>query len=824
MSQITIYDIRNRVRNLDKTVIGLNESISLEESARKIIFSNNVSECKRFVESTKLKSGVSFSVYLDMLDTVAEHGTISDLNTIAEIITENSLSKTRDAKKTQTLLKRRLGAFRTKLKKFSPTSTKDKASVKKEEALISIYEKMLEKNQKNCDCDRIIENYNNISKRYNLAILFCENTRVNGVQDTMIQLCNLIETYSMPEFVKFNTIIETAWYGFESNEIPYKKSEVLETAIDYFAFKPDGLEACRKILESTILYDDEDMQDLDIFTEEEPEEDEPSEENKIRNDIDAYVNTEAVKVPKSFKVVKEAQDFKELFDKFKKEELPKDDKPWNKLKTLINKLYAKDVNSIVNDTPHLLSWIRGFFIVSTLAIPFLGPVLAAVGYIADRFIALHMNREETEKMLKCFANEIKATKTKISSTQDAETKKDLEQYLEALKNANDKIEMYNNSLYTDAEMEKKYEEMEDSEDDDFDLDDDSDGDSKDSGDFFDDDDFDFGDDDFLENSYMRSIYNNMIFMLEMAKNNPLTGDDMFNISKKMTDEDISNTSAIIARYPESFYRESFINGMQNELDEIRANTIHFESTIARVMRINTLNNAIAVCSNPIPVMEGTITALYQAKRDMSVVNNTIYALTLIRDNAGNESNLLEASFSNTLKMASMKIREAMKKMSDKEKSISRAIDNGVNSFKKAMENATTNDNREAIIKGSLLPSASKLIKAGIVNAGLIGAGAALSQPILAVVAVIGSLGYIAMSIASKNKERQMVVDELEIELKMCRKYIEIAESKNDMKALKELLTIQRNLERQLQRIKYKMKVELGQKVYDTSSAEPSASN
>ena len=40
-----------------------------------------------------------------------------------------------------------------------------------------------------------------------------------------------------------------------------------------------------------------------------------------------------------------------------------------------------------------------------------------------------------------------------------------------------------------------------------------------------------------------------------------------------------------------------------------------------------------------------------------------------------------------------------------------------------------------------------------------------------------------------------------------------------MKALKQLLTIQRNLQRQLQRIKYKMKVELGQKVYDTKGVE-----
>ena len=54
---------------------------------------------------------------------------------------------------------------------------------------------------------------------------------------------------------------------------------------------------------------------------------------------------------------------------------------------------------------------------------------------------------------------------------------------------------------------------------------------------------------------------------------------------------------------------------------------------------------------------------------------------------------------------------------------------------------------------------------------------------------------------------------------MCQKYIDLAESKNDMKALKQLMMIQRDLERQRQRIKYNMKIQLGQKVYDVKSAD-----
>ena len=97
----------------------------------------------------------------------------------------------------------------------------------------------------------------------------------------------------------------------------------------------------------------------------------------------------------------------------------------------------------------------------------------------------------------------------------------------------------------------------------------------------------------------------------------------------------------------------------------------------------------------------------------------------------------------------------------------------------------------------------------MVDAGLV----AIGQPVLAVIA---TLGYLGASHFFKNKERQLLIDEIEIELKMCQKYIDLAEANGDMKALKQCLTIQRNLQRQLQRIKYRMKVDLGRKHIDSS--------
>ena len=171
--------------------------------------------------------------------------------------------------------------------------------------------------------------------------------------------------------------------------------------------------------------------------------------------------------------------------------------------------------------------------------------------------------------------------------------------------------------------------------------------------------------------------------------------------------------------------------------------------------------------------------------------------------------MLENSALNALRMGMMKLKQSVTKMTDKEKEVSREIDRSANSLMKGVEKALTTGNRESVLKGSIIPSASKIIKLALINSGFV----LLGQPVLA---VITTLGYIGASHLFKNRERQLLIDEIEVELKMCQKYIDIAESNGDMKALKQCLTIQRNLQRQLQRIKLRMKVDLGRKHIDSS--------
>lgn len=166
--------------------------------------------------------------------------------------------------------------------------------------------------------------------------------------------------------------------------------------------------------------------------------------------------------------------------------------------------------------------------------------------------------------------------------------------------------------------------------------------------------------------------------------------------------------------------------------------------------------------------------------------------------------LQEMDILNTFKMAKEKLKAVVKGLGDKEKSISRNIDVSMSQVSRAAEKALTNDNREAVIRGSLIPSASKVIKLGIVTAA-----GWLIHP---VITVIGVLGSIAVSKKLQAKERQLILDDIEIEIEMCNRYLKIAEDKNDLKAQKQLLITKRNLERQRQRIKYKMAVHYNQNV------------
>lgn len=825
-NRLQIRDIHKRIKSTQSSLVEANNIVCMQNASASLK-SGYPKDIMRSIELISRKSNpIQFESVLELFDALYESGTTGQIVKMGNYICEEAVPKVRDAKETNTNLKRKLGRLKSKVttkidnniedalstvkgkvdaakSNFKRNTDQIKQNIKtglglqkrpksKTEAYIECYESIVESLEKFAECDRIIGNYNDFSKRFNLERLFVENTRINGVKDTVNELCSFADTYDMNTSVKYMLTIESAWYGFEQNGIPYSKKDILETAADYFMMKKDGLKDCKYALENTTIYEPEDIPDcMQVITEEEPEEDEENVFSRYEKINSILTQTESVSI------VSEAYDFDKIFNDFKKQDTENKE---SKLTMLVRKLYTKNVDNIVEETPNFLNWIRLVFVLGTVA---LNPVLGAIVAIGDIFVRLHFERDETEKMIKCFDNEIKKSETKMKSSKDNEEKARLKEYITALKKTRDKIDAYYEKMLTDKEIDAKYDS--DVATDTFgDLKTDIVGDSKDDDDFdFDDDDFNFDDDeDFLE-AAVDTIDTISTLADDNAQYNNIGMDTITNMDIFNAD-DLDSLAKLSVTYPDVWAPELVENAINAQVNRIRKGKVTFENALERFRRLNAYDTALKTLHTYKPVQPSTIA---ECVNDITALNACMEAVNSIIYSYKNRDVMVEASFINSLKLASEKLKKNIQKLSDKDRTISKNVDVSLSQLRKSMENSLTNENREAVIKGSILPSSSKIIKLAITTGALW-----LVNP---AIAVITALGYLGLSAKHKRKERQLILDELEVELKMCEKYIDIAESKNDMKALKQLLTIQKNLKRQEQRIRYKMKVDFNQNVPKT---------
>ena len=818
-NRLQIRDIHKRIKSTQSSLVEANNIVCMQNASASLK-SGYPKDIMRSIELISRKSNpIQFESVLELFDALYESGTTGQIIKMGNYICEEVVPKVRDAKETNTNLKRKLGRLKSKVttkidnniedalstvkgkvdaakSNFKRNTNQIKQNIKtglglqkrpksKTEAYIECYESIVESLEKFAECDRIIGNYNDFSKRFNLERLFVENTRINGIKDTVNELCSFADTYDMNTSVKYMLTIESAWYGFEQNGIPYSKKDILETAADYFMIKKDGLKDCKYALENTTIYEPEDIPDcMQVITEEEPEKDEENVFSRYEKINSILTQTESVSI------VSEAYDFDKIFNDFKKQDTENKE---SKLTMLVRKLYTKNVDNIVEETPNFLNWIRLVFVLGTVA---LNPVLGAIVAIGDIFVRLHFERDETEKMIKCFDNEIKKSETKMKSSKDNEEKARLKEYITALKKTRDKIDAYYEKMLTDKEIDAKY---------DSDVATDTFGDLKTDivGDSKDDDDFDFDDDeDFLE-AAVDTIDTISTLADDNAQYNNIGMDTITNMDIFNAD-DLDSLAKLSVTYPDVWAPELVENAINAQVNRIRKGKVTFENALERFRRLNAYDTALKTLHTYKPVQPNTIA---ECVNDITALNACMEAVNSIIYSYKNRDVMVEASFINSLKLASEKLKKNIQKLSDKDRTISKNVDVSLSQLRKSMENSLTNENREAVIKGSILPSSSKIIKLAITTGALW-----LVNP---AVAVITALGYLGLSAKHKRKERQLILDELEVELKMCEKYIDIAESKNDMKALKQLLTIQKNLKRQEQRIRYKMKVDFNQNVPKT---------
>lgn len=550
--------------------------------------------------------------------------------------------------------------------------------------------------------------------------------------------------------------------------------------------------------------------------------------------------------------IKESEDFadsddvKDLLKKYKTEQI----KSEGKLKYYIKKIYAKHPSQIIDETPNFLAWIRLGFVLSTAAF---NPIITIPIFIVDQFIAMNFKRSETDKMLAIFEKEINKVEKKDNNNDK------VKKYLKCLNECKSKLVTYRDSLYSEKELDKRYEienessnlsnciTLEDvkmstrnikrelnsiyrklptsiknmiNEDVIESFNDSTILEFVNTDDRLDfnllnlSSDISYEKAESLTESIDRALPNNYRAILEynydevsihaIRKNNILMNEDeienlnstipydlkkdfssIINVSEscqelsslepECIDDKIKSNFDIIMKDPEG--SSIVMNGCKDLLDLDTIKTLMKQSAQKDIHLKNKVD--IAINRLEAPILE------------LSEETKLLFQIEALR----NLNSILEGTSTTTLKTAALNLKKKAVNLSVKEKEISRNADIAMTGLQRSIEKALTTDKRESIIKGSIIPSFSKMVKLAIAAVGTY-----MISPTLAAIGVIGSL---AISKSLTYRERKLLLDEIDIELKVIEKQISTCEDSNPNK-YRQLLTYQRKLEREKMRIKYSL--------------------
>ena len=830
--KVTFSDINKRISRLESSpprmLINIKEAqLYTRHNGKDIFLSNNAFNSIENWESLDENTDVAFGKALDIFEELCLNATSESMVRAACDILLEGESKVRNQTQLMNSLKNRFGRLQHKSvagveKAHSSVTSKIQSSIANiqntlkgagmptgaKTVNITTTNECFNQLQEKCallsECDRIVKNYAIVSKRFNLDRIISNIRYSIDNYQACFEIASCIDTYNQSFKNRYNSALETAAYVFDKHFMNYPKDKIVEAVTDYFLFtgslREDQVNDVKDIMKISVLFEQEDFSSISWVDLEMPPE--PI-DNNVTVDIESYGTgceflsendlEKAIKAKKkefkkdakkTGKIIKKAakegnpeehrdEEVKEMVAEFRASCLKNKDSKTNllSLKSLITKIFTKTPYQIVYELPNLLSLIRvGFVIISGT----IHPILMVCTFIADQMLKVHFSRKQLEKIVNAYKSEIDSVKSKIEKTKDPQTKENLEKYLEELNKDLTKIKDYERELYTEEENdEREYADY----------------------DFGDDDDFDFDDFDFEEAAAIQIISSQIDALSEALIDDTVDG-IVYNNIFKLDNDSIDAITDFSITVPIILEKDKLKDCLCSYRNELRESV----TGVKDYVRINCLNDNILKLENANNSYITTSTA-----KDAMHYLQCLNEIAKIKS----DSYIMEMDFTNSIKLAVKQLKANAVKLKDKDKQISSSIDVAANNTAKSIENALMNGNREAVIKGSMIPSASKCIKAAIM--------AGVAWAVNPAVAVIGAIGAFACSKKLQKKERQLVLDDIEIELKMCERYLRQAEDEGDMKKVRQIEIIQRNLERQKQRIQYKMVVIYNQRVPDVES-------
>ena len=702
--------------------------------------------------------------------------------------------------------------------------------------------------------ERIMSNHKALSKRFNFDKIAKETIRTKSIQEGVQEMCDLIETYDIRTQAKFNIALENITYAMKS--AGYNDS-IVEEVVDYFlvneAFIPDNTYAIMQniVAESRVL-SNADKDRVKFFTEakggyfkdhiteiaekcgtkdgkdmvkaalkvknEKSASDYikkatklamtntdgklitiailslplsgyvsksfvvyqfglANDKNKvmkkindaefdkivddIMNDDDIMIETtlfdDDYKSYPDFSVMEnsailesdeyaDSADIKACLNDFKKEQK----KSIGRFRYYLGKIYRKSPENIIDETPNILSTIRVVFVLAPGAFPVIGPAISIVLAFVDKMLSMKINDKQSAALLK----KLKSEKEKAEKDLDRKPakKEELEKYIKCIDQCIKKVESYRSA---NIDSDALFTGSSDS-DDELDVN------------------FESGD-----------VYNIMeTTLVAMDAMNTIMEASKDYLFEKSLCNSISNCAVLDNECVKDIMEMAALCKRSIRLSEVVEAARYRKSTLP-------LNESVQ--------LEGIIYMVGEQKEPESTVNDLVqeaYCIEVLSEalQVINE----KASVLNKIKLALTVARGKLKDLSTKEKAMWKNLDIAASGFMRNVEKAMTSDRREAIIKGSIIPSFSKCIKFGILIGGL-----SIANPVLGIITAMGMIG---VSKSLNYKERQLIYDEIDTELKVVEKEAEMAQNDGDMKKYRMVLQYQKRLEREKQRIKYGIKV------------------
>ena len=518
--RVGIKDINNRIQLLNSNIISepnvhllesvyRNDTFSVKNAEQAIYKWRNLNEdgdVNAFLEA--------LNIYSDMCNSKSSNGL---LNTLGNYIISEA-NKVRDADQLKRSLKMRLGRLNNKVttkvsNKFDsvtsavqrsisnltntlPSSTiktpvtttssggSDEVSMESY-VLLSAYEVA----SKNSSCDRIIENYKKINKRYGVDQIIAEMTDSTEIYEVSMRIANFMDTYNLPFKDKYSIALECSYYGMESHRIHPKPSTVIDAVTDYFIFNrglsESNLYDIMDVSTKSIVFDGPEFDTLGYLNLQDAEDSPES----------SYINIPDCYYPMLFKLkvsqytgdgisesiaskieLKKAEGeviggslvdsakkgfvdgknavkddkLKNQIDEFRKNcnKDPNDKTLPTKFKSLISSIFSKTPEQIIFEMPNLLGVIRAFIIIGALAIH---PIIGLLSFITSEILKVHYSRKSLDKIISAYKNEIKVVEGKLEKKDN----EDLQKYLDELKKDLEKIEAYEREMYTDEENDER---------------------------------------------------------------------------------------------------------------------------------------------------------------------------------------------------------------------------------------------------------------------------------------------------------------------------------------------------------------------------------